>query len=495
MSTEGVRVTRRLLVIAALAAALLCAILLGSAHDAGAQSSRPNIVVIQTDDQDAITPKFMPKLQSLIASQGLSFDNSIVSYSFCCPSRTTLQTGQYAKNHGVLTSTSPGGWAAFKPTAGNALPVWLQEAGYSTGLVGHYLNEYKELYVPPGWSEWYAGWEAGAYGFTLNENGTKKAYGVNHFVVTPDSYNTDVYARKATDFISRRAPSPDPFFLYVGTFAPHTECGGGLCNHDPRAAVRHQGTFANQPLPKSPNFNEADVSDKPSVIRNEVAVNAQAEQKLTNLYRDRLDSLLAVDDLIGNVVDQLRASGELDNTVIVFTSDNGVLLGEHRWKAGKIFPYEESIKVPLIVRGPGIPANQHRSQLVSNVDLPSTILDLAGGTAGRPQDGRSLVPLLHEDPATGWNRAIFLEGHYNYRYEYLLGPRIVFDGVRTDRYMYDRYENGEEELYDLKTDPYELQSLHKDPAYASVKAQMVGLMNQLKACAGANCQIATPPGF
>jgi arylsulfatase A-like enzyme len=475
--------------------ALLTAAALTAGGARGQATERPNIVVIQTDDQDAITPKFMPKLQALVADEGLTFDNSIVSLSHCCPSRATFLTGQYAKNHGVLTSADPpGGYHALKPTLSNTLSVWLQNAGYATGHVGHYLNGYKELYVPPGWTEFYGSWEAGAYGFTLNENGKKVAYGTNHFLGgDPASYNTDVYSRKATDFISRRAPSSDPFFLYVGTFAPHTECGGGLCNSDPRAAPRHENAFATQPLPKPPNYNEADVSDKPAQIRSQPLITPYAEQKLAQLYRDRLESLLAVDDLIGSVVDKLDQAGELDNTVIVFTSDNGLLMGEHRWKAGKVFPYEESIKVPLIIRGPGVDADAVREELVANVDLTPTILDLADATPGRPQDGQSLVPLLGGSSGAGWDRGILLEGYYNYKYEYLLGPRIVFKGVRTDRYMYARHENGETELYDLQTDPHQMQSRHNDPAYAGVKTALSQFTDQLNACGGASCSAARMP--
>jgi arylsulfatase A-like enzyme len=496
MSNAGAP-TRRIAAVALLCALTAAVFVLVSGRDAGAQgTARPNIVVIHTDDQDSISPKFMPKLQSLIVDKGLSFDNSIVNLSHCCPSRSTFLTGQYAKNHGVLTSTSPGGYQGLKPTLGNTLPVWLSNAGYKTGHVGHYLNGYKETYVPPGWTEFYGSWEAGAYGFTLNENGTKVAYGVNHFIVDPANYNTDVYSRKAADFIARRAPAQDPFFLYVGTFAPHTECGGGLCNSDPRAAPRHENAFATEPLPKPPNYNEADVSDKPQQIRSQPVITPYAEQTLTRLYRDRLESLLAVDDLIENVVNTLEASGELDNTVIMFSSDNGLLMGEHRWKAGKVFPYEESIRVPLMIRGPGIPEGAVREELVSNADLSPTILQLAGANPGRPQDGRSLVPLLNDGPAgAGWDRGILIEGHYNYKYEYLLGPRIVFNGVRTDNYMYARYENGEEELYDLQNDPFQMQSRHLDPAYAAVKTQLKDMTQRLLGCAGASCSAVTggPP--
>jgi arylsulfatase A-like enzyme len=489
----------------AIAAAGLALIALAAAPSmAAAQSAdRPNIVVIMTDDQEADTTSYMPELESLVADQGTTFENSVVSLSHCCPSRATFLTGQYAKNHGVLTSADPpSGYHALKPTLGNTLSPWLQDAGYATGHVGHYLNGYAETFVPPGWSEFYGSWEAGAYGYYLNENGLPRYYGaalppiVGHQIIDPAIYNTDIYAGKATDFVARRAPSSQPFFLYVGTFAPHTECSVLVrCNSDPRAAPRHEGTFENDPLPKGPNYNEADVSDKPSLIRNLPPLGPAEEANLTELYQDRNESLLAVDEMIGNLVDTLTAAGELDETVIIFTSDNGVLLGEHRWNAGKVFPYEESIKVPLIVRGPGVSAGELRDELVANIDLAPTIVDLAGAAPGRPQDGRSLVPLLREGGQTpAWDRPVFLEGHFNEQTEYgAAAPRIVFDGVRTDRYMYARYENGEEELYDLQTDPYELQSRHNDPAYAAIEEELRQLTARLRECEGSTCSGVSGP--
>jgi arylsulfatase A-like enzyme len=460
-------------------------------REAGKRQKQPNVIVVMTDDQEAESIRFMPRLQEEVVSRGTTFANSVVSYAFCCPSRVTYFTGQYAKNHGVLTNEPPyGGYPAFEPTIGNSLPVWLQRAGYRTALVGELVNAYRTDKVPPGWDDFHGSWPGGAYGYVYNENGRLVQYGASRDAIDPSVYQTDVQAHKAAQVIHRWAPRRKPFYLHVATFAPHSEAAE-QCNcatNNPRAAPRHEGAFANEPLPKPPNYNEADVSDKPSLTRQMTPMPPFAEEAVTRAYRDRLESLLAVDDLIGRVVEALRSERELKRTVILFTSDNGYLQGHHRWRAGKVVPYEPSIRVPLVIRGPGVPRGATRTQLVANTDLAPTILDLANGKSGRKRDGRSLLPLLKR-PNLAWGRPILLEGRFNAFGEYGAGEqRIVFDGVRTDRYMYARYENGEEELYDLHTDPFELRSLHADPAHAGVKAALQRLVARLLPCAGSGCR-------
>jgi arylsulfatase A-like enzyme len=448
------------------------------------RDERPNVVVLMTDDQEAASVRFMPALNELIAAKGTTFDNSFVNYSFCCPSRATFLTGQYAKNHGILSNELPqGGYQKLAPTVGNTLGSWLQNAGYWTAHVGHFVNGYLTKQVPPGWNEWFATLEgAGAYGYLVNDNGTIRQFGPNAATIDPPNYQTDVESARAAAAI-RDAPGDKPFFLSLATFAPHTECA---CDNNPRAAPRHEGAFANEPLPKPPSYNEADVSDKPQVTSSQTPIPAFAEDQITKLYRNRLESLLAVDDMVRQVVAALSARGELDDTVFIFTSDNGFLFGEHRWRTGKVLPYEPSIRVPLIMRGPGIPAGAHRTQSVANVDLAPTILDIADAKPGRTQDGRSLLPLLAEDRLET-SRGLLMEAYYNAAGEYGGDVRIVYRGVRTDHYKYVRYPTGEEELYDLDADPHELQSRHADPALAEVKASLDRLLGRLNSCAGESC--------
>jgi N-acetylglucosamine-6-sulfatase len=467
------------------------------------KQKRPNIVVLMTDDQYADSVRFMPNVQRLLAGRGITFTNSFVSYSLCCPSRATLLTGQYAHNHGVRTNTPPsGGYSKLAPTLGNSLPVWLQLAGYATAHIGKFLNGYgstsQDTEVPPGWTEWYGalddpdGYSGGTYtmyGYTLNENGTIVHYGSTPDVVDPGTYQTDIYSAKADDFIRRRAPGRKPFFLSVAPLASHSE-SAAVCNcegNNPRAAPRHEGTFATEGLPKPPDYNEADVSDKPQAIRSLNPIGPAAESGITQDYRARLESLLAVDDMVGELVGALKDRGELKNTAFIFTADNGFFHGEHRVRRGKVRVYEPSVRVPLIIRGPEVPKGK-RTQPVANIDLAPTILAFARAKGGRRLDGRSLLPLIR-DKRGERGRGILLETFFNADPEDdPETPPTNYLAARTDRYLFARHGTGEEELYDLFVDPFELRSRHNDPAYATVKGALANLLGQLQACAGRGCR-------
>jgi N-acetylglucosamine-6-sulfatase len=475
----------------------------GTAAKKRPKQKRPNVVVLMTDDQQADSVRFMPNVQRLLAGHGVTFTNSFVSYSLCCPSRATLLTGQYAHSHGVRTNTPPsGGYSKLAPTLGNSLPVWLQRAGYTTAHIGKFLNGYgrtsPDPEVPPGWSEWYGalddpdaytGGTYTMYGYTLNENGGIVHYGSTPNVADPATYQTDVYSAKAEDFIRRRAPGRKPFFLSVAPLASHTE-SAGVCNCDgnnPRAAPRDEGTLAGELLPKGPDYNEADVADKPQAVRSLDPIGPAAEAGITARYRAQLESLGAVDDMVGELIDALKDKGELGNTVFVFTADNGFFNGQHRVRNGKVRVYEPSVRVPLIIRGPEVPKGK-RTQPVANVDLAPTIAAFAKAKSGRLMDGRSLLPLIR-DKRGERGRGILLEAFFNADPEDdPETPPTNYQAVRTDRYLLARYGTGEEELYDLFIDPFELQSRHGDPAYAAVKGALAGLLGQLQDCAGSACR-------
>ncbi|MCE3265826.1 MAG: sulfatase [Solirubrobacterales bacterium] len=495
-----------LLAVAAVVTCLVAAVFPdeGEAKKKGApEQKRPNIVMVMTDDQTVESLRAMPIVNKRIAQAGVSFPNSFASFPLCCPSRATMLTGQYPDNHGVRTNQPPnGGYATLVPTEGNAMPVWLQRAGYYTAHIGKYLNGYGassvDTHVPPGWSEWYGslddpdGFIGGTYtmyGYTLNENGSIVHYGSTPDAVDPATYQTDVYAVKAEDFINRRAPKGKPFYLSVAPLAPHGEAMG-VCNcagDNPRAAVRHQGRFASEPVPRPPSFNEADVSDKPAGIQALTPINATQRAAIDDRYRARLESLLAVDEMVGRMVSALKARDELDRTVFIFTSDNGFFHGEHRLRSGKVRHYEESSGVPLIVRGPGVPKGEIRRQLAVNADLAPTILDFADAAPGRTMDGRSLVPLM-EDKLLQPGRGILIEGFNNADPDDLLPS---YSAVRTDRYVYA--ETGtDRELYDLRGDPFQLQSLSAVPALDPVEASLDRLLARLTACVGAKPCAARP---
>jgi arylsulfatase A-like enzyme len=450
---------------------------------AKAPANAPNVIVILTDDQDVASLSVMRHVQDELVGSGTTFTNSFATFPECCPSRVTLLTGQFAHNHGVLSNEPPdGGFDAFHDD--NYLPVWLQQAGYRTGYVGKYLNGYGFVplgndprYVPPGWTDWKVltnHTEYQEYGYTLNENGDLRPYGNR-----PRDYQTDVLARKSAQFVRKSVADRRPFFVTVAPLAPHDE---GVLEDDPtaprnpRPAPRDMGRFSGKPLPRPPSFNEADVQDKPKSTRRRPLLHGAQIRELTRLYRSRLESLLSVDDLVDKLVTVLRRNGALDRTMIVFTSDNGYLLGEHR-RVGKGVVYEESVRVPLVIRGPGFPRGVTRRQLVGNIDLAPTIVALTGAKPGLSMDGASLLPLARRPQARA-NRPMLLE---------VLSGR-TFSAIRTRRYVFSLNERGVDELYDLKRDPFELKNLARAPGYAEIKRSLRARLGGLRDCAGASCR-------
>lgn len=495
---------------AATVAIALAAMALAGGDDPGAASAakpsaggkRPNIVVVMTDDQTVESMRVMPKVQRLLSDRGVSFTRSFVSNSICCPSRATFLTGRYAHNTGVLRNSPPhGGVEALDDSA--TLPVALQRSGYFTAHIGKYLNGYglrtDPTAIPPGWDSWQGSVDSSTYrmfGYILNQNGTLVTHG-DYDIEDPAQYQTDVYAQKATALIERRAPKRKPFFINIAPLAPHVEVFQRQSPGDddpptptfpnPRPAPRDAGAFAHEKLPQGGSFNEADVSDKPSAVAGMPPIDQRVRGVLRARYRSRLGSLLAVDDLVGRLVRTLRDSGELRNTLILFTSDNGFLLGEHRIKVGKQYPYEESIRVPLIMRGPGIPHGKLRRSLAANVDLAPTILDYAGAKPASPADGISLRRMI-EDRHLSPGRAIVLENWCQVE-EACFDPDVPrYRGVRTDRYAYMEYPNGDRELYDLERDPDELRSLDGDTRYRREQAALHRLLGDLRDCRRRECR-------
>jgi N-acetylglucosamine-6-sulfatase len=471
----------RWIVLAALAAGLASvAALSGSAagQSKSASAVRPNVVVLETDDQTVESMRVMPNVKTLLADQGVTFDNSFVSYSLCCPSRSTFLTGQYAHNHGVWGNAAPiGGY--YKLDSTNTLPVWLQRAGFQTIHLGKYLNQYgtrNPREIPPGWGQWYGTPDPSTYrylNYTINENGNLVTFGT-----AASDYKTDVESRLAVDLIAHQAADPRPFFMWVAFLAPHSgaprdaDDPTGLATPSP--APRHKNRFANEPLPTPPSLNEADVSDKPAVIRNRPLLTPARLNAVRESYQQRLESLLAVDEAVAQIVNELTRIGKLDSTYIIFTSDNGFFHGEHRVPAGKVLLYEPSIRVPLIIRGPGIPAGQHRSQFVANTDLAPTITQVTGAQPGRVMDGRSLLPFAH-DRLLQSGRDILLE-------------TPTYAAVRSPNWLYAEYTTGERELYNLARDRDELNSLHADPRYDKIKANLAARLARLRLCKGPACR-------
>jgi N-acetylglucosamine-6-sulfatase len=492
---------------AAMAGLATVAALLAMAPLASAQQTQPNVVVVMTDDQRVWDMEAMPQTNRLLADEGTTFENAVATYPLCCPSRSTFLTGQYAHNHGVLGNAAPeGGYSKFD--FANALGVWLQQAGYRTAHVGKQLNEYGAILdpgqaaeepVPPGYDDWFALRDPSTYSmynYTVQDNAARRAFGV-----LPEDYQTDVLANRAIEDIRQWAPEDEPFFVQLATSAVHWEFIDS--ENGPRPAPRHEGAYADHELHPRPNYAEEDISDKPSVVHHyDGIIDETKTETIAEYHRTRLEALQAVDEAVARIVEELERAGELDRTLIVFTSDNGYLHGEHGMPSEKVVPYEESIRVPLIVRGPGFPAGETRSQLVGNIDLAPTIAAATGAVPGRVFDGESLVPYA-QDPRYRRARSLALEAdfpevkgqHFAVVPDYHRYVNVYYDAIRTKRFKYVHWFRDvrgnpvdEYELYDLKADPYEMDSLHESPLHSKIEAKLARELRTFKDCVGAGCR-------
>ena len=442
-------------------------------------AARPNVLVIETDDQTAADMTAMPYTRTQIGGRGTTFANSVVSLSQCCPSRATLLTGLYAHDHGVLDVRGPlGGYARLDGS--ETLPIWLQRAGDATAVVGKYLNGYTGRVVPPGWGVFHGLPGRSTYRFydySLNENGVLRRFGS-----APADYQTDVISGRAERLIRSL---PAPWFLWVTYVAPHVAQPRDLADPFPLqstvAAPRPRAAFTGAPMPRSAAFDEADVRDKPPAIRRRPWLGPKQEARIQETWRQRMASLRAVDEGVARLLGALRATGALEDTLVIFTSDNGYLLGEHRVPSGKVLPYEPSIRVPLLMRGPGGPLGAVRRDLVWNGDLAPTILDAAGARAPFALDGRSLLAR----PRTGRN--VLLEGPPARGTNGL--PRVT--GLRTRRYTYVEHARGARELYDLRADPQQLRNRVRDAPRGLLRA-LAGRLAELRGCRGVSCRAPAP---
>jgi arylsulfatase A-like enzyme len=447
--------------------------------------ARENVVVIMTDDQTQAALATMPNVNNLIGAEGTTFDQAIDSFPLCCPSRATNLTGQYAHNHGVLHNAPPfGGFLRLDST--NTLPVWLQNNGYRTMHVGRYLNGYEAKYgIPAGWTDWIGLPHSAAFNYVAwkaFDHGVVKSY---PDAAHPGEYLTDFESRKAAELIDEASPDDRPFYLNVWYTAPHR--GQPRDTDDPRRpgtpspAPRHRDAYADVRMPRPPSFNEKNMYDKPQVVADRPRLSPEFAAGVEENWRQENESLMSVDEGVAQIIEALRRNGELENTLIVFLSDNGFMHGEHRALAEKVLPYEESIRIPLVMRGPGVPRGRVDGRLVANVDVTSTILDATDVPPGRIQDGRSLLELL-TDPGAEWGRDILIENGRG------ANGVPTYRGIRTYRFLYVEHRTtGEFELYDLANDPYELQSVDGHEQYAKVQRDLHVRLRQLVSCVGVDC--------
>ena len=455
-----------------LASVVVLVAVIGSARSMAAAAERPNIVFVMTDDMPERLWSTMPALREQVGAKGTRFTNAYVTQSLCCPSRATVLTGEYPHNHGITGNGAPnGGEAEFRSTGQDqdTIATRMQAEGYRTALVGKYMNGYKGDYVPPGWSYWYT--ESGRNG--INDNGRMTANRPESFPVTIANR-----ARAFLDGATDEAGDP-PFMLFYWTTQPHLPA-----NVPPAYGDR----FQNVKLPRPPSFDEADVSDKPAYIRNRPSLTRDQTDQLEADHKNQLRTLAHVDDTLANMLDLLRDRGELANTYVVFATDNGVHMGQHRYvipRGSKSTPYEEAASIPLIIRGPGVPRGATRTQLVANNDLAPTFAAWAGGAPPGDVDGRSITPLLSATPPATWRTALLNERRL---VEPDDSPSPNYDAVFTatgKRYV--EYVTGEKELYDLRKDPYQLANSYDSSAPLSGLASR---LRTLKSCVGDTCRLA-----
>lgn len=431
-SRNGKTLSQLLALAGTLAAAVLAA---GCGTEVRHTSQKPNIIFVLTDDQFPGTENKMPFLNTNITNEGVKFTNMVSTFPLCCPARATIQRGQYSHNTQILGNALPqGGWQKFKSLGEqkSTIATWLHQAGYQTGLFGKYMNNYTDRAIPPGWDRWYA-WNGINEGWTaVNDQGTQKPL---------DWKEADsLVADEAIEFLSNGLKSEAPLFAFVNFGAMH----------EPYFyAPIDAGTFAGEKVPRTPAFNEDDVSDKPNYIRKRPKLSSSDIYELDTAYQNGLRSLMRVDRFIEEASELLRREGEMDNTYFVFYTDNGVHFGQHRLMPGKLQPYEEDVNFPLIVRGPGIPHGVIESELVGNHDIAPTVADMADANVPAFVDGRSFLPLA-QGTTTDWPRTAILSERARDA-----EPPNKWDMLRMSSKVYIRHENGKREYYDLAADPYQ----------------------------------------
>ncbi|WP_426244884.1 sulfatase family protein [Nocardioides sp. LHG3406-4] len=449
-------------------------------------AGRPNILLITADDAAIGDLDHMPKLQQYVADEGVTVENGLAPTPICVPARASLITGQYAHNHGAVTIEGEGGgFDAFADQ--DTLPVWLQAAGYDTMFVGKYLNGYGEddaTYVPPGWTDWQATVDPTTYDFekpTINHNGELSEH---------EEYSTDLLRDLAVEQISEPARQDKPWYMWVNYVAPHT--GQPAQDDDPAEtdpdnekhlkttvpAREYEDTFEDQDLPDTPDMFEAETSDKTVAKLTWDRWNDRDRELLRESYQQRLEALQSVDDAVADTIEALRDTGQLDNTWVVFTGDNGYSQGEHNI-AGKLWYFSDILGIPMVMRGPGLPHGKVVSTPVTNPDLATTFAALAGATPTRPQDGVDVTPYLTTDADT---RVVPIEG---YRVKGGLTP--LYYGVWAGPWTYVRTPARREELYNRDLDPWQLSSVAADPRFATQLRELRRLAKEQHTCAGETC--------
>jgi N-acetylglucosamine-6-sulfatase len=439
----------------------------GTATPSVASSGKPNLILIVTDDLDKVVYE-RSTLNTAWAPEGASFGNALVTTSLCCPSRASILRGQYAHNTGLVNNDNdePAGGAAYFRGHGldaRTVATILRDYGYETWFGGKYLNGYETAmgldgYVPPGWDHW----RSYLSPFSANVDG-RTVFFIQHY--------TDWLSLQATTFVENQRNSSEPFFMEIAPWDTHEPLW---------IPPRHEDTYLQEQAPRPPSFDETDVSDKPRWVRDDPPITDRQAASFDQQQVLRMQSALTLEDLCRNLIEALRRTDELDSTYLIFTSDNGYHMGLHGIRATKFTPYTEAHEVPLVVRGQGVPRGASFDELVGNIDLAPTLLDLAGAAVPGWMDGRSLKPFVDGSAPNSWRTSLLIEGAKSGS-----RGRPAYSGVRYQERVYVEYTNGEEEYYNLKVDPYQLENRPQE-----VPHEMRQRLDALKSCSGDNCRSA-----
>ncbi len=483
---------------------------------------RPNIVMIMVDDMRDDDLQYMPRTRRLLGGYGVRFANSFSPYPSCCPARASVLTGLYTHNHGVDGIHEPYGFTSLDDRS--TLATWLDEAGYATVYLGKYLNGYGEMpepgestgdslhYVPPGWDRWLASIDGGLpkgdplagqtydyFDTTISDDGE----GFRNFA---GRYQTRVYGALSEAIIRRRSASDQPYFLHVSYTAPHL--GFPIEDDDPPWFIRGsdgnltpmyttarprgvRGMF-DERITTTPGdtWRDPDFTDKPGYLRARPPLNRRERAVLLELTRQRAEALWVLDQEVARTIKAVAASSEMPRTVVMLTSDNGYFLGEQRMRAGKMYPHEPSLRVPFLIRGPGIPMGERRTDPITSIDVAPTVATLAGVRPPQGLDGVSLARVAR-DGDRGWTRGVVTEtGRTNLPRR----PRRLL-GLRTPRYLYVEVAYGARELYDLRRDPQQYRNLAPLPAYDGLQESLARVLHRLKDCRGEECARPLPRRF
>jgi N-acetylglucosamine-6-sulfatase len=442
------------------AAAVAVAVSLSASRDTAAAQQRPaprNVIFILSDDHRYDFMSFMDRAPGFLqtpnmdrmAAQGAHIQNAFVTTALCSPSRASILSGQYAHKHGVVDNTAP------IPPRTTFFPQFLQRVGYRTAFVGKWHMGEDRDDPRPGFDHWVSFRGQGTYeNPTLNIDGQRREV---------QGYTTDILTDRALDWLRQQDRGDAPFFLFLAHKAVHAEFA---------PAPRHRGRYATA-MPRYPPSmakTPSDVARLPQWARAQrygwhgVDYAYHGQFSFDEFYRRYAETLLALDESIGRVLDFVERSGLSRNTLVVYMSDNGFSLGEHGL-IDKRHAYEESIRVPMLAWAPGFVAPGSKiTAMVRNIDIAPTVLTLAGASQGPPNmDGRSFLPLLRGEPAS-WDTELLYEYYWEYAYPHT--PTVF--ALRDDRYKFIFYHGvwDTNELFDLQHDPDERVNLIGQPAHA-----------------------------